>query len=179
MKMIEAIVQPFKLDEVKDALVDIGVRGMTVTEVKGFGRQKGFREVYRGAEYTTDFVPKVKIEVFAPDKLVPRVVETITRTAKYLLRDMLLSASRSRDAELLFLVGGRTVRVSYAGGILPVRERSNHETRNDRVGGIVGAISPGPYRQPCQHHGDEPVSPAFTRPNRSSPQTYLTVTGAP
>jgi nitrogen regulatory protein P-II 2 len=78
MKMIEAIVKPFKLDEVKDALVEIGVHGMTVTEVKGFGRQKGFREVYRGAEYTTDFVPKVKIEVFAPDKLVPRVVETIT-----------------------------------------------------------------------------------------------------
>jgi nitrogen regulatory protein P-II 2 len=82
MKMIEAIVQPFKVDEVKDALVDMGVRGMTVTEVKGFGRQKGFREVYRGAEYSTDFVPKVKIEVFAPDKLAPRVVETITRTAK-------------------------------------------------------------------------------------------------
>ena len=82
MKMIEAIVQPFKVDEVKDALVDIGVRGMTVTEVKGFGRQKGNREVYRGAEYSTDFVPKVKIEVFAPDKLAPRVVETITRSAK-------------------------------------------------------------------------------------------------
>src|SRR3989442_4432796 len=82
MKMIEAIVQPFKLEEVKDALMEIGLQGMTVTEVKGFGRQKGHREVYRGAEYTTDFVPKVKIEVFAPDKLVPRVVETITRTAK-------------------------------------------------------------------------------------------------
>jgi nitrogen regulatory protein P-II 2 len=82
MKMIEAIVQPFRLDEVKDALVEMGVRGMTVTEVNGFRRQKGHREVYRGAAYTTDFVPKVKIEVFAPDKLVPRVVDTITRTAK-------------------------------------------------------------------------------------------------
>ncbi|MCI0426443.1 MAG: P-II family nitrogen regulator [Nitrospiraceae bacterium] len=81
MKIIEAIVKPFKLDEVKNALVETGVQGMTVTEVKGFGRQKGNREVYRGAEYTTDFVPKVKIEVFAPDKLVPHVVETITRSA--------------------------------------------------------------------------------------------------
>ena len=82
MKLIEAIVKPFKLDDVKDALVEMGVHGMTVTEVKGFGRQKGNREVYRGAEYSTDFVPKAKIEVFAPDKLAPRVVETITRTAK-------------------------------------------------------------------------------------------------
>src|SRR6267143_2250970 len=82
MKMIEAIVQPFKVEEVKDALMEIGLQGMTVTEVKGFGRQKGNREVYRSAESTTDFVPRVKIEVFAPDKLVPRVVDTITRTAK-------------------------------------------------------------------------------------------------
>jgi nitrogen regulatory protein P-II 2 len=82
MKLIEALIKPFKLDEVKDALVEMGVHGMTVTEVKGFGRQKGNREVYRGAEYTTDFVPKVKIEVFAPDKLASRVVETITRSAK-------------------------------------------------------------------------------------------------
>ena len=82
MKMIEAVVQPFKLDEVKDALVEMGVRGLTVTEVKGFGRQKGHREVYRGAEYTTDFVPKVKIEVYVTESLVARVVETITRSAK-------------------------------------------------------------------------------------------------
>jgi nitrogen regulatory protein PII len=82
MKMVEAIVKPFKLEEVKDALMEIGLQGMTVTEVKGFGRQKGNREVYRGAEYTTDFVPKAKIEVFVPDKLVPCVVETITRSAK-------------------------------------------------------------------------------------------------
>ena len=82
MKMIEAIVKPFKVDEVKDALVDMGAQGMTVTEVKGFGRQKGNREVYRGAEYSTDFVPKAKIEVFVADNLMPRAVETITRTAK-------------------------------------------------------------------------------------------------
>ena len=82
MKLIEAIVKPFKLDEIKDALVEMGVQGMTVTEVKGFGRQKGAKESYRGAEYTTDFVPKVKIEVYVSDNLVPRVVETITRSAK-------------------------------------------------------------------------------------------------
>ena len=82
MKLIEAIIKPFKLDEVKDALVEIGVQGMTVSEVKGFGRQKGSKESYRGAEYTTDFVPKVKIEVYVSDSLVPRVVETITRSAK-------------------------------------------------------------------------------------------------
>ena len=82
MKMIEAIVKPFKLDEVKDALVEIGVQGMTVTEVKGFGHQKGTKETYRGAEYTTDFVPKVKIELYVSDNLVPRVIETITRAAK-------------------------------------------------------------------------------------------------
>src|SRR5215467_9399711 len=82
MKMIEAIIKPFKLDEVKEALVEAGVQGMTVSEVKGFGRQKGAHEVYRGAEYTTDFVPKVKIEVYVPDNQVTRVIETITRSAK-------------------------------------------------------------------------------------------------
>jgi nitrogen regulatory protein PII len=82
MKLIEAIIKPFKLDEVKDALVEIGVQGMTVSEVRGFGRQKGSKESYRGAEYTTDFVPKVKIEVYVTDSLVPRVIETITRSAK-------------------------------------------------------------------------------------------------
>jgi nitrogen regulatory protein P-II 2 len=82
MKIIEAIIKPFKLEEVKDALMEIGVQGMTVTEVKGFGRQKGNRETYRGAEYTTDFVPKVKIEVFVTDNLASRVIEAITRSAK-------------------------------------------------------------------------------------------------
>ena len=82
MKMIEAIIKPFKLDEVKDALLEIGVHGMTVTEVKGFGRQKGSKETYRGAEYTTDFVPKLKIEVYVADNQVARVIEAITRSAK-------------------------------------------------------------------------------------------------
>lgn len=82
MKMIEAIVKPFKLDEVKDALLEMGVQGMTVTEVKGFGRQKGHKETYRGQEYTIEFVPKVKIEVAVTDAQMPRVIETITRAAK-------------------------------------------------------------------------------------------------
>ncbi len=82
MKIVEAIVKPFKLDEVKDALLEIGVQGMTVTEVKGFGRQKGHKETYRGQEYTIEFVPKVKIEVAVQDSQVQRVLDTITRTAK-------------------------------------------------------------------------------------------------
>jgi nitrogen regulatory protein PII len=82
MKLVEAIIKPFKLDEVKDALLEIGVQGMTVTEVKGFGRQKGHKETYRGTEYTIEFIPKVKIEVAVTDAQVPRVIETITRTAK-------------------------------------------------------------------------------------------------
>ncbi|MBX3237935.1 MAG: P-II family nitrogen regulator [Nitrospiraceae bacterium] len=82
MKVIEAIIKPFKLDEVKDALLEMGVQGMTVTEVKGFGRQKGHKETYRGQEYTIEFVPKVKIEVAVNDGLVQRVLETITRAAK-------------------------------------------------------------------------------------------------
>ena len=82
MKLIEAIVKPFKLDEVKDALLEIGVQGMTVTEVKGFGRQKGHKETYRGTEYTIEFIPKVKIEVAVPDTLAGQVVETIVRTGR-------------------------------------------------------------------------------------------------
>jgi nitrogen regulatory protein P-II 2 len=82
MKLIEAIIKPFKLDEVKDALLEAGIQGMTVTEVKGFGRQKGHKETYRGTEYTIEFVPKVKIEVAVADNQVQRVIETITRTAK-------------------------------------------------------------------------------------------------
>lgn len=82
MKLVEAIIKPFKLDEVKDALLEIGVQGMTVTEVKGFGRQKGHKETYRGQEYTIEFVPKVKVEVAVTDSQVPRVLDTITRAAK-------------------------------------------------------------------------------------------------
>ena len=82
MKKIEAIVKPHKLDEVKNALTKIGVQGMTVSEVKGFGRQRGHTEVYRGAEYTIDFVPKSKIELIVVDELVPQVIEAIQRAAK-------------------------------------------------------------------------------------------------
>ena len=82
MKKIEAIIKPFKLDEVKEALADVGVLGLTVTEVKGFGRQKGHTELYRGAEYVVDFLPKVKVEVVLADEMVPRVLEAIERAAK-------------------------------------------------------------------------------------------------
>jgi nitrogen regulatory protein P-II 1 len=82
MKKIEAVIKPFKLDEVKDALNAIGIQGITVTEVKGFGRQKGHTELYRGAEYVVDFLPKVKLEVIAADNLVPKIIETIEMSAK-------------------------------------------------------------------------------------------------
>jgi len=82
MKKIEAIIKPFKLDEVKDALNEIGIHGMTVTEVKGFGRQKGHTELYRGAEYVVDFIPKIKLEIVAPDNLASKVVSTIEQVAK-------------------------------------------------------------------------------------------------
>ena len=82
MKKIEAIIKPFKLDDVKEALTEIGVIGMTVMEVRGFGRQKGHTELYRGSEYTIDFLPKVKVELVVADAIVPRVVETIISAAK-------------------------------------------------------------------------------------------------
>ncbi|HWL67713.1 MAG TPA: P-II family nitrogen regulator [Geminicoccus sp.] len=82
MKKIEAVIKPFKLDEVKEALQEIGLKGMTVTEVKGFGRQKGHTELYRGAEYVVDFLPKVKIEVVVDDQLAERAVEAIQQAAK-------------------------------------------------------------------------------------------------
>ncbi len=82
MKKIEAIIKPFKLDEVKEALQEIGLKGMTVTEVKGFGRQKGHTELYRGAEYVVDFLPKVKIELVLEDELVERALEAIQQAAQ-------------------------------------------------------------------------------------------------
>ncbi|HYB89476.1 MAG TPA: P-II family nitrogen regulator [Candidatus Binataceae bacterium] len=82
MKKVEAIIKPFKLDEVKEALSKIGVQGMTVSEVKGFGRQKGHTELYRGAEYVVDFLPKVKLEIIVPDETVNQLVETIERSAR-------------------------------------------------------------------------------------------------
>ena len=82
MKKVEAIIKPFKLDEVKEALHEIGLQGITVTEAKGFGRQKGHTELYRGAEYVVDFLPKVKVEIVVADAMVGRVVEVIERAAK-------------------------------------------------------------------------------------------------
>ena len=81
MKLVTAIIKPFKLDDVREALSDIGVQGITVIEVKGFGRQKGHTELYRGAEYVVDFLPKVKIEVAISDSMVDQVVEAVTRAA--------------------------------------------------------------------------------------------------
>lgn len=82
MKKVEAIIKPFKLDEVKDALNEIGIQGMTVTEVKGFGRQKGHTELYRGAEYVVDFIPKIKLEIITSDSLSEKVVNTIEQVAR-------------------------------------------------------------------------------------------------
>ena len=82
MKKLEAIIKPFKLEEVKEALAEMGVEGMTVTEVKGFGRQKGHTEIYRGSEYTVDFLPKVKLEIVLTDDLAAKAVETIVKSAK-------------------------------------------------------------------------------------------------
>jgi nitrogen regulatory protein P-II 2 len=81
MKLVTAIIKPFKLDDVRQALAEVGVQGITVTEVKGFGRQKGHTELYRGAEYVVDFLPKIKIEIAVADNLVERVVETILASA--------------------------------------------------------------------------------------------------
>jgi len=82
MKMVSAIIKPFKLDDVREALSEIGVQGITVTEVKGFGRQKGHTELYRGAEYVVDFLPKVKIEAAVSDGMLDQVIEAITKTAQ-------------------------------------------------------------------------------------------------
>ena len=82
MKKIEAIIKPFKLEEVKDALAEIGVEGMTITEVKGFGRQKGHTEVYRGSEYVVDFLPKIKVEIVLPDEKVEEAVAAVINAAR-------------------------------------------------------------------------------------------------
>ena len=82
MKLVTAIIKPFKLDDVRDALAEVGIKGMTVTEVKGFGRQKGHTELYRGAEYSIDFLPKIKIEVVVTDDKVESVIDTVTEAAK-------------------------------------------------------------------------------------------------
>jgi nitrogen regulatory protein PII len=82
MKLVIAIIKPFKLEEVKDALAEIAVQGMTVTEVKGFGRQKGHTEIYRGSEYTVDFLPKIKIEIVVADDIVGKVIEAVVKSGK-------------------------------------------------------------------------------------------------
>jgi nitrogen regulatory protein P-II 2 len=81
MKMITAVIKPFKLDDVREALSSIGVQGITVTEVKGFGRQKGHTELYRGAEYVVDFLPKIRLEIAADDSMVERIIETLSKAA--------------------------------------------------------------------------------------------------
>jgi nitrogen regulatory protein P-II 1 len=102
MKLIQAIIKPFKLDEVKDALNEIGIEGITVTEVKGFGRQKGHTELYRGAEYVVDFIPKVKIEIAVGEELVAKAVATIEETAK---------TGRIGDGKIFILPLGDAVRI--------------------------------------------------------------------
>ncbi len=82
MKKVEAIIKPFKLDEVKEALNEIGIQGITISEVKGFGRQKGHTELYRGAEYVVDFIPKIKLEIIVADGILPKVVEAVEKAAK-------------------------------------------------------------------------------------------------
>ena len=82
VKKVEAIIKPFKLDEVKEALSEIGISGMTISEVKGFGRQKGHTELYRGAEYVVDFIPKIKVELVVPEEMVEKVVETVVNAAR-------------------------------------------------------------------------------------------------
>ena len=82
MKKIEAIIKPFKLDEVREVLSDLGIMGLTATEVKGFGRQKGHTELYRGAEYVVDFLPKVKLDIVVADEMVDKVIDSITKTAR-------------------------------------------------------------------------------------------------
>ena len=102
MKKIEAIVKPFKLDDVKDALNDIGIKGMTISEVKGYGRQKGHTEIYRGAEYVVDFIPKVKIEIVVDSKQVDQVVNTIREAA---------NTGKIGDGKIFVLPIERVVRV--------------------------------------------------------------------
>jgi len=102
MKKLEAIIKPFKLDDVKAALHEIGVTGMTVSEVRGFGRQKGHTEVYRGAEYTIDFLPKVKIEVVLDDVLVPQAVEVVQQAAR---------TDKIGDGQIFVSTGAEAVRI--------------------------------------------------------------------
>lgn len=102
MKKVEAIIKPFKLDEVKEALQQIGVQGLTVTEVKGFGRQKGHTELYRGAEYVVDFLPKIKLEIVITDEMVDKAIETIVEAA---------NTGRIGDGKIFVLPLGESIRI--------------------------------------------------------------------
>ena len=102
MKKVEAIIKPFKLDDVKEALTGIGIIGMTVSEVRGFGRQKGHTELYRGGEYTVDFLPKIKLEIVVPDDLVPKVVEAIQSAA---------NTGRIGDGKIFILPADEAIRI--------------------------------------------------------------------
>jgi nitrogen regulatory protein P-II 1 len=102
MKKVEAIIKPFKLDEVREALSELGASGLTVTEVKGFGRQKGHTELYRGAEYTVDFLPKVKVEVIVTDDMVERAIEVIIKAAR---------TGKIGDGKIFVTDVGRVVRI--------------------------------------------------------------------
>jgi nitrogen regulatory protein P-II 1 len=102
MKLVVAIIKPFKLEEVKEALAEVAVQGMTVTEVKGFGRQKGHSEVYRGSEYTVDFLPKVKVEIVVADEIVPKVIAAIMKAAK---------TGKIGDGKVFVLPLGEAVRI--------------------------------------------------------------------
>ena len=102
MKKIEAIIKPFKLDEVKDALASLGITGLTTIEVKGFGRQKGHKELYRGAEYDIEFLPKIKFEVVVPDDAVEKVIEAIVSSAR---------TGRFGDGKILVMPVGEAVRI--------------------------------------------------------------------
>ena len=102
MKKIEAMIKPFKLDDVRESLSDIGISGMTITEVRGFGRQKGHTELYRGAEYMVDFLPKVKLEVVVPDELVDQCIEAIIETAQ---------TGKIGDGKIFVYNGERAIRI--------------------------------------------------------------------
>ena len=102
MKKVECIIQPGKLDEVREGLTEIGVRGLTVTEVKGYGRQKGHTELYRGSEYTIDFVPKIKMEIVVPEDLVERVLQTVLEKAR---------TGRIGDGKIFVIAVEETVRI--------------------------------------------------------------------
>lgn len=112
MKKIDAIIKPFKLDDVREALAEVGITGMTVTEVKGFGRQKGHTELYRGAEYMVDFLPKVKIEIVVPDDIVDTCVDTIIRTAQTGKIVTVRSLSLMSPALFVSVLAKKTTRLS-------------------------------------------------------------------